>query len=101
MNLGASTELTIASGVITATKGFHTVDTQGDGAADDLVTINGGATGDILVLSPEHSVRNVTVKDGTGNILLGSDYVFANTGDTLVLIKFASGNWARLGGNLN
>ena len=50
LNFGSPTELTIASGVITATTSNHTVDTESNNATDDLDTINGGTEGDILHL---------------------------------------------------
>ncbi|GAJ23654.1 unnamed protein product, partial [marine sediment metagenome] len=62
--LGPISELTIAGGVITVTGSNHTVDTAN--GADDLVTINGGIDGQILVLRQENAARNVTVKDDVG-----------------------------------
>jgi len=64
------TELTIATGVITVSQGFHTVDTEADGASDDLVTINGGTTGMTVILSAVNDARTVVVKHNTGNIWL-------------------------------
>lgn len=91
--LGAATEVTIASGVITATKSYHDVDTEGDAANDDLDTISGGSEGDILVLGLRNAGRLVTAKDGTGNLRLGADRAFGDGRDVLTLIKDASGDW--------
>jgi hypothetical protein len=79
VNLTDPTELTINAGVITKTQGFHTVDTESDAATDDLVTINGGVTGDVLILSGASDVREVRV-DRTGNIKFKPDHLieFAN-----------------------
>ena len=81
-----ATELTIASGVITATRGYHLVDTESDGASDDLATINGGVDGMILVIRPAHTDRTVVVKDGTGNIQGPGDVTLDNSQDTCTLI---------------
>ena len=48
-------ELTISSGAVTVTGVSHTIDTESDAAADDLVTINGGADGQILTIRTENS----------------------------------------------
>lgn len=101
MSIGASSELTIAGGVVTATQSNHSIDTQADAASDDLDTINGGTGGDILVLRSENSARDVTVKDGTGNIYLAGDCVLDNIQDTLVL-KFLTGlGWVELSRSSN
>jgi hypothetical protein len=92
LNLGATTELTIASGVITITRSYHRIDTESDGASDDLDTISGGITGDTLVLRAENDARTVVVKDGTGNIQTAGDCTLDNVQDTITLI-FDGTNW--------
>ena len=94
-NLGSPTELTIASGAITATQSNHTVDTESDAASDDLDTINGGTEGDILVLRAISGARTVVVKTGTGNIRCGLDVSLDSALDTVTLV-YASGLWAKL-----
>lgn len=71
-------ELTIASGAITPTRSHHRVDTEADGATDDLETINTTSVSDgaILILRAENAGRTVVVKDGTGNINLQSNRDF-------------------------
>jgi len=67
----AFSELTIATGVITVTQMYHTVDIETEiDATDDLVTINGGATVNLIVLRAEDGARTVVVKHNTGNIWL-------------------------------
>lgn len=78
-------ELTIASGVITVTGVYHTVDTEGDAATDDLVTINGGTDGQILVLRTESDARDVVLKS-TGNIDLVADVTLGSTDSPIELI---------------
>ena len=86
LSLGPSIELTIAAGVVTATRSYHIIDTQSDDAADDLDTINGCVAGKTLVLSSASSGRDTTAKDGTGNLRLAGDFVLSHYGDTLSLI---------------
>lgn len=67
----ASTELTIASGAITITQGFHRIDTEANAASDDLDTINGGTTNRLLYIRAEDGARTVVVRHnggGSGNI---------------------------------
>tara|TARA_R100001463_G_scaffold829_2_gene3764 strand:+ start:458 stop:874 length:417 start_codon:yes stop_codon:yes gene_type:complete len=91
-------ELTIASGVITVTNSYHTVDTESDASSDDLDTINGGEEGMQLVLRADNSGRTVVVKDATGNIFLdgGSDFSLDHKTDTIHLM-YASNNWREIG----
>ena len=63
-----SSELTIASGAVTATQTFHTIDTEGDAASDDLDTINGGVAGRTLILRANNTARTVVVTTA-GNIV--------------------------------
>lgn len=67
---GAGPTLVIASGSITPTHSFHLVDTEGAGAADDLDTIVGtnALPGNPLVLMQVDDARDVTAKNGTGNL---------------------------------
>ncbi len=67
VNLTDPTELTIASGAVTKTQGYHTIDTQSDASSDDLDTISGGGVGDILFLSAANDAREVVITRN-GNI---------------------------------
>lgn len=99
INFGTPSELTIASGVVTATKSQHAIDTEGDAASDDLDTINGGSDGDILIIRAANSSRTVVVKDATGNIQIGGDKTLDNAQDRLTLIydaSIASGAWVEI-----
>lgn len=79
-------EHTIASGAITAISSNILVDTEGDAATDDLATINGLTGGGFCILRPENVARVVTVKDGTGNIILSrGDYEMSAATDFLIL----------------
>lgn len=79
-------ELTIATGAVTATGGYHTIDTEADAASDDLDTISGGVDGMVLVIQAEHTDRTVVAKDGTGNLNLQGDYSLDDTDKALTLI---------------
>lgn len=69
LDFAASTELTIATGAITITQNWHTVDTEADAASDDLDTINGGADGYVLILHPNNDARTIVLRHNIGNIL--------------------------------
>jgi hypothetical protein len=94
LRFNASTK-TIASGAITATTTYTGVDTEGAAAADDLVTINGGTGGDIIILGPVSSSRVVTIKDGTGNISCPSDRVLSHVDDRWVG-QFNTQRWVEI-----
>lgn len=96
IGLEAATELTIAAGVITKTKGYHDIDTQADAATDDLDTINGGTEGDVIFLRAENAARTVIVRDGTAGAdnldLSGSDIYLTDT-DQILVLQFDGTNW--------
>lgn len=83
----AGAELTVATGAVAATGSRHSVDTEADAAADDLATISGGVDGQLLILEPENPARVVTVKAGTGNIEIGTDFIMDDATSRLVLIS--------------
>lgn len=87
----AHSELTIASGAITATKSYHTIDTEGGAGTDDLEDIDGGVEGCILIVQAENSGRTVVCKDAVGNLQLAGDFSLTAATDKLTLIKFESG----------
>jgi hypothetical protein len=83
---GGGTTLTIAAGVVTATTGYHLIDTESAGASDDLDTVNGGVTGQIYVFRAANDARSVVFKDATGNLQLEGDFTADNSQDTLTCI---------------
>lgn len=95
--LEASAELTIAAGVVTKTKSFHTIDTESDAASDDLDTINGGGEGEILIIKANHTDRTIVVKNNVGNIQIraGADISLDSTEKALSLI-YDGTNWLDL-----
>ena len=99
LDLKAPTELTIDTGAITITQSFHTVDTEEEAGSDELVTINGGSVGRVLILKPESDARTVVVKHGTGNIWLKGkeDLDLDDLEDGLILVYTAGSKWTDLG----
>jgi polygalacturonase len=98
-------ELTISSGAITiGMEGFYTVDTESDDASDDLTTIQGAYTYQIVTLMAAHDARTVVCKHGTGANKLelagGADFSLDNDGDTIVLV-FNGTNWFELSRSSN
>ena len=78
---------TIASGSITVTT-FHqdiVVDTESSAATDDLDTIAGGSVNQRLTVVSANSARDVTLKDGTGNLRLSGDFTLSHNQDRIVL----------------
>mgnify|MGYP003147348527 CR=1 FL=1 len=93
LSIGDGTELTIsASGAITVTQGYHTVDTESDDPSDTLTTINGGVTGMILILKAANDGRSIIVTKDTGNIRILNNYTLNNINDTIMLVYDGS-NW--------
>jgi len=67
----AESELTLdTDGAITVTQMRHKVDTFEGAASDDLVTINGGGTVNLIILRAEADARTIVVKHGSDNIWL-------------------------------
>jgi len=89
-SLGSFTNLDISSGAITITSSTHKVDTEGGAATDDLDTINGGTDGSILVIQSNNNDRDVSAKDGTGNLQLAGNYELNHSSRKLTLIKSGS-----------
>lgn len=92
----AATELTIASGAITATQGAHTVDTQSDAASDDLDTMAGGTAEEVVWLRPVNTARSVVVKHAIGANCFacpgGRDITLAETTD-MVAVYYNGTQW--------
>jgi len=89
--LEAPVELTIdGAGAVTKTKSYHTIDTDGDAADDELITINGGNDGDIIFIQAEDDAHTVIIKNLGGNIHCGVDIHLADTHDIIMLMYDAA-----------
>jgi len=101
IGLRDASTLTISNGAITVTQSNHTVDTEGGAALDELTTINGGNPGDILILRPANSNRDILIKgNGQGNIFTfdRSDILLDTITSVVMLIKVSvGGNWYAIG----
>jgi len=87
LSMGDLSELTIATGAVTATGSFHAIDTEADASTDDLDTITfSGQTGTMLVIEAANGTRTVVCKDGTGNLRLAGDFSLTAGSDKLTLI---------------
>lgn len=100
--MGTEDTQTIASGAVTAQSSRTLLLGEG-GVADNLDTINGGNTGDVLVLSNGSSAYAITVKHATGNIRLssGSDRTLSGPNPTITLIKRNTGAWLEMSYSAN
>jgi hypothetical protein len=81
------------SGAITVPSGVRQIfiDTEGLAATDDLDTISGGGTGNMIVLSAASDARTVVLKDNTGNLRLAGDFSLDALTDRIVLINTGAG----------
>jgi hypothetical protein len=100
LRLTGDTTLTISGGVITATNNLHNVETEGAASTDELETINGYASGGVLVLSLHDAGHIVTLRnvanDAAGAIACigGRDIVMSSTHDFVLLIySTATARW--------
>lgn len=95
--LAAATELTIASGEITATQGVHKLQPESS-TSDDLDTISGGSEGDILLLYlTDAGTDTITLKHGTGNIsVLGGGDIALSEG--VAALYYNGTAWLAVGG---
>lgn len=86
-----ATELTISSGAVTVAGNYHTIDTEGDAASDDLESISLGTDieeASLLIFRPDNDARTVVVKHDVGNILCvgGADFTLDDEEDFCVAI---------------
>jgi len=95
----ASTELTISSGVITATQTLHTVDTESDADSDDLVTITAGGAEQLLCIRANHTDRTIVIKE-SGNISCGGSDIILDSTNKFVLFIYDTtlSKWIVVGG---
>ncbi len=98
-----ASDYTLASGAITITNGYLSVDTEGAAATDDLDTITIGVMADgvaigegsIIVLQIADNTRTVTAKTAIGNLVLRGDFVFTDTSARLTLL-YDGTDWVEL-----
>ncbi len=95
--LEEAVELTISDGEITIAYSHHSIDTEGNAASDDLVTINGGEEGRVVLIRPASGERTVILKHGTGNIYSpsGLDITLDDESDYCLLV-YDGENWCAI-----
>lgn len=92
--------LTIAAGATTPTRSYHTIDTEGGAATDDLDTIATGSVQDgaILILRAVNAARTVVVRHGVGNVLLAdANDLQLDDADMSVTLQRRGANWHEIG----
>lgn len=90
--------LTIASGSITPTHKFHSLDTEGAAATDDLVNIvpTNAVVGDHLTLVTVNSSHDVVLKDsasGANTMRMTADFTLNAVTDVAEFVLSASSLW--------
>ena len=91
-----STALTITSGAITITRGWHSLLAVGTAAQRSLATINGGSPGQILILQKDAaSVDNPIIDDVAGNIQSAGNFTLSSEKDKIGFI-FDGTHWCEL-----
>jgi len=93
---GNPTELTIATGVVTKSQSYHTIDTAGDIASDDLDTISGGTEGDLIAIRAVHTDRTVVLTEAGNMVLGGSSVTMANT-EVVAILFYQGTKWILIG----
>jgi hypothetical protein len=96
----ASSELTIASGVVTPTRGQHSVDTESDASTDNLdeMAVTNIADGGHVLLFAEHTDRTVVIRHNQGGTTNpfktfdGQSISIDNT-EKAVLFRRSGSNW--------
>lgn len=64
---------------------YLVADTEAGAATDNLSTITGGKDGAMLTVVTTSNARDITVKDGVGNLRLAGDFLLDTTDDSILL----------------
>jgi hypothetical protein len=97
MDFQPASELTIATGAVTQTQSYHTVDTEADAASDSLDTITIATDMSVLLLTLENAARIVTLKHGTGNLNLPDDADIVMAENTVYFLLYNGTAWNLVG----
>ncbi len=96
LNLGTPESVTLASNAITVSQTYVQMFVPaGTATQRQLRTINGGQTGDVLLLRVTNDSANATVMDDVDNLKLSSDRTLSHQNDTLLLFC-AGANWLEI-----
>lgn len=96
-NIGVMVNVTISAGAVTATVSHHKLVAQ-SGSSDDLVTVNGGVAGRVLILRP-NSGHTITLKASGGNLKMldGADIVLSQFKNSATFLYHGT-NWYEIAG---
>lgn len=92
---GAAVTLTIASGAVTITGGYHTIAAEGAVVTDTLDTINGGVIGQLIAIQADTG-DTITIDLSTGNIRDNRGVNFTISGDDILTLQYDGSNWRSL-----
>jgi len=81
----------IISNVLTIVGSYQIAGTESGASVDSVLTINGGAEGQILYLHTETDSEDITIMPG-GNIEIGSPFVLSST-SLIIGFIFSGTNW--------
>jgi hypothetical protein len=88
--------LQISSGEVTISASYHIIKAYNI-STFDLDTINGGVTNQLLLMQADPG-DTITVKHGTGNIVITGGIDISLTGDKTVELFYDGTNWTDVGG---
>lgn len=91
---GGYADEVLVGDAFTSTAGNYRIFAQ-TGTTDDLATINGGVTGDVVKLKP-NPADTITVKHGTGNITLLSEIDFVLATPEILLLEYDGSDWIEI-----
>ncbi len=93
---GPPRSVTIAGGQVTLDgSANYVLDTEAESASDDLETILGGVEGQRIRIRAKWAGRQVVLKNGVGNLTLGSDFTLAST-KSVATLQFDGARWLPL-----
>jgi len=96
LNLEPPTSLAIASNQVTISQSWHKLVATAGAQNRRLEIINGGETGDVLILQRDPSSTEIAlVVDGAGNILSAGNFGMDSNRDSITLL-FDGANWIEL-----
>lgn len=96
---GSPSELTIDTGAVTVTGGYHTIRNEGGAGTDELDTIDASALseGELVMLAAGDAGEVPTLRSGVGNITLaGPNFSLDTAGKRIMLQKNAAGDLEEL-----
>ena len=96
--MSAPTTLTLSSGAVSATRNIHAIDTEGGASTDncDVINVPQSNSGNLLIVSSSSSSRDVTFKDGRGNLVMAGDFTATNSNDKLTFLCTDNANYFEL-----